>query len=161
MSGEKKRTRQAQSLRKKRVPAESLLWKALRNRALGGFKFRRQHPIGPYIVDFACIECKLVVEVDGTSHLASKAAAKKRTQFIVTAGWRLLRFWNTEVYADFEPVKESKYAECVRRVQPKHAPLTPDPSPPAEQSLAWLLILQAGGEGSRRARKQNQHAFPG
>jgi len=53
VSNDEKKTRLAQSLRKRIVPAESLLWKALRNRALAGFKFRRQHPIGPYIVDFA------------------------------------------------------------------------------------------------------------
>jgi very-short-patch-repair endonuclease len=151
MSGKSRRTRQAQSLRKKYVPAEALLWNALRNRALGGFKFRRQHPIGPYIVDFACIECMVVVEVDGTSHLAAKAAAEKRNQFMAAAGWHLLRFWNTDVFDDFEPVKESIYAECVRRAQPKHSPLTPYPSPPADQSLARFLALLAGGEGRKSA----------
>jgi very-short-patch-repair endonuclease len=65
----KKHVRLAKSLRKRVVPAEALLWKALRNRALGGFKFRRQHPIDSYVVDFACVECKLAVELDGQSHL--------------------------------------------------------------------------------------------
>jgi len=134
MAGEMKRIRQAQSLRKKYVPAEALLWKALRNHALGGFKFRRQHPVGPYIVDFACVECKVVIEVDGTSHLAGKAAAEKRTQLLVTAGWQMLRFWNTEVYDDFEPVKEAIYAACVRRAQPQEPPSPPTPLPPPTSS---------------------------
>ena len=92
MARDRRRIRLAQSLRKKVVPAEALLWKALRNRALAGFKFRRQHPIGPYVVDFACVECKLVVELDGVSHLPRKNADQERTRFLEAAGWYVMRF---------------------------------------------------------------------
>jgi len=117
VSSDEKKTRLAQSLRKRVVPAERLLWKALRNRALAGFKFRRQHPIGPYLVDFACVECRLVIEVDGQSHLAPKTVDKERSRSIPDAGWLVIRFWNTEVYEDIEPVKEAIYRECVRRAK--------------------------------------------
>src|SRR5262245_51376269 len=106
--------KRARTLRQDNVPAQTLLWKALRNRALGGFKFRRQHPVGPYVVDFASVSCRLVVEVDGQSHLTRKDADVRRTQFLESEGWRVLRCWNTEVYDDLEPVKEVIYQACMR-----------------------------------------------
>jgi very-short-patch-repair endonuclease len=105
----------ARSLRQSSVPAEGILWNALRNRALGGFKFRRQHPIGPYIVDFACVEAMIVVEADGESHLPRKAEDKKRTQFLASEGWEVQRFWNTEIYDELDSVKEAIYQLCVKR----------------------------------------------
>jgi very-short-patch-repair endonuclease len=97
------------------VPAEALLWKALRNRALAGFKFRRQHPIGLYVVDFACVECQLGIELDGASHLGGKRIDKQRARFLAAQGWILIRFWNTEVYDDLEPVKEAICQQCIAR----------------------------------------------
>ena len=97
------------------MPAEGVLWKALRNRTLGEFKFRRQHAIGSYVVDFACVVSRVAVEVDGESHLQSKVADADRTAFLEAEGWRVLRFWNTEVYEDLEAVKEAIYQECVNR----------------------------------------------
>jgi very-short-patch-repair endonuclease len=93
------------------------LWKALRNRALGGYKFRRQHPIGPYVVDFACVDCKLVIEVDGQTHLPRKSADEKRAQLLEKEGWCVIRFWNTEIYEELEPVKEAIYRQCVARAK--------------------------------------------
>ena len=113
----RKPIRLAQSLRKKAVPAEALLWQSLRNRALAGFKFRRQHPIGNYVVDFACVEVKLAVELDGVSHLVRKSADKERAQFLKSAGWSVIQFWNTEVYDDLEPVREAIYRACVERAK--------------------------------------------
>jgi adenine-specific DNA-methyltransferase len=105
-------------LRKQPVPAEALLWKAVRNRALAGFKFRRQHPIGPCIVDFACVECKLCVELDGVSHLPRKEEDEKRSKCLETAGWSVIRFWNTEAFDELEAVKEAIYSQCVARCNP-------------------------------------------
>jgi very-short-patch-repair endonuclease len=123
-----KRIRLAKTLRKNTVPAEALLWKALRNRTLGGFKFRRQHSIGPFVVDFACVECKLIVEVDGESHLPRKSADEKRTRFLKAEEWCVIRFWNTEIYEEMEPVKEAIYRKCVARADPPHPqPLSPRP----------------------------------
>jgi very-short-patch-repair endonuclease len=115
MAHHRKRIGLARSLRQQTVPAEALLWKALRSRALGGFKFRRQHPIGPYVVDFACVEIKLAVELDGLSHLHNKTADQTRTAFLESLGWCVVRFWNTEIYDDFEPVKEAIFHQCVTR----------------------------------------------
>ena len=103
----------ARSLRQRLVPAERLLWRALRNRALGGFKFRRQHPVGKYVVDFACVECNIIVEVDGESHLTTKRKDAVRTSFLESEGWCVLRYWNTEVYDELEAVREAIYHQCV------------------------------------------------
>ncbi|MBI3408290.1 MAG: endonuclease domain-containing protein [Planctomycetes bacterium] len=110
------------------MPAEALLWRELRNRRLGGFKFRRQHPVGAYVADFACVECKLVVELDGESHLSRKPRDQVRTTSLESEGWQVLRFWNTEVYDDTEAVKQSIYNACIgctRRAAPPPAPLPP------------------------------------
>jgi very-short-patch-repair endonuclease len=129
-----KRISLARSLRKKAVPAEARLWKALRNRALAGFKFRRQHPVGPYVVDFACVECKLVVEVDGATHLTTRRRDGRRTAVLEAEGWLVMRFWNTEVYDDLDPVKEAIYRQCVTRgapgLPPHPSPLPPPFTPP-------------------------------
>jgi very-short-patch-repair endonuclease len=119
MARNPKRIRLAQSLRKQKVPAEALLWKALRNRALGGCKFRRQHPIGPFVVDFACVECKVVVEVDGETHLSRREDDERRSDFLRTEGWCVLRYWNTEVYDELESVKEAIYRMCEQRAKHK------------------------------------------
>ena len=105
----------ARSLRRQDVPAERRLWGALRNRALGDFKFRRQHPIDDYIVDFACVESLVIVEADGLSHLYNRREDLSRTRALQNLGWRVLRFWNTEIYEVVDPVKEAIYRECIRR----------------------------------------------
>jgi very-short-patch-repair endonuclease len=115
MAGKPKRISAARALRHRAIPAEALLWKALRNRALGGFKFRRQHPIAPYVVDFACIACLLIVEVDGETHLSRTKVDRQRTAGLEAQGWHVLRFWNTEIYDELEAVKEAIYQQCVSR----------------------------------------------
>ena len=87
-------------------PAERRLWRGLRNRRLGGFRFRRQHTIGPYIADFACIEAHLVVELDGDQHGRGEAPARDgvRDAYMEGAGWRVERFWNEEVFRNMEGV---------------------------------------------------------
>ena len=114
MTRSTKRINLARSLRKRDVPAEALLWKALRNRVLASFKFRRQHPIGPYVVDFACVASKVVVELDGESHLVKRTTDAVRAKFLETEGWQVLRFWNPEVYDDLETVKEAIYEACAK-----------------------------------------------
>jgi primosomal protein N' (replication factor Y) len=92
---ERQKTRFARQLRREMTDAETSLWYHLRNRALLGCKFRRQHPIGPYIVDFACVERKLVIELDGSQH-ADSASDSARTSWIQANGYRVLRFWNND-----------------------------------------------------------------
>lgn len=91
---ERQKIQFARHLRRTMTHAEASLWHHLRNRALMGCKFRRQHPMGPYIVDFACLEKKLVVELDGSQHNGAEDAF--RTQNIEAMGYRVLRFWNND-----------------------------------------------------------------
>jgi very-short-patch-repair endonuclease len=83
--------------------AEHALWRLLRNRRLQGHKFRRQHPIGPYIADFACVAARLIVEADGGQH-ADSVTDERRTAWLQAHGWRVIRFWNTDVLANPEYV---------------------------------------------------------
>jgi very-short-patch-repair endonuclease len=97
----------ARSLRRRATDAERRLWAVLRDRALVGARFRRQQPIGPYVVDFCCLERKLVVEVDGSQHLDRTAADARRTGDLELAGFRVLRFWNNQVLLETDAVLEA------------------------------------------------------
>ncbi|HEX9667547.1 MAG TPA: endonuclease domain-containing protein [Thermodesulfobacteriota bacterium] len=99
-------TIRAQALRKNPTDAERKLWAHLRLLQLGGYKFRRQHSLGPYIVDFICIEKKLIIEVDGGQHDDNKFYDSKRDKWLENKGFRVLRFWNNEVLTYIENVKE-------------------------------------------------------
>ena len=99
----------AKALRQNQTNAEGLLWHYLRNKQLDGHKFRRQQPIGPYIVDFACLPRKLIVELDGGQHAKQKAYDKKRDTFLKDKDYRILRFWNNEVFENCFSVLESIY----------------------------------------------------
>ncbi len=88
---------QAKELRRQETPAEQILWQALRGRQLAGFKFRRQHPLGRYIVDFCCPERQLIVELDGGIHDTRIIEDTQRTQGLETWGYRLLRFRNEQI----------------------------------------------------------------
>jgi very-short-patch-repair endonuclease len=90
--------------------AERTLWKALRDRQLDGHKFRRQHPIGPYILDFFCEERRLAIEVDGGQHTAERDAP--RTAWLAGHGIRILRFWNNDVLNNLPGVLETICAEA-------------------------------------------------
>ena len=93
-------------LRRQSSDAEIRLWAALRNRQLGGYRFRRQHPIGPFIADFACVEHRLVVEADGGQHNGCTADGR-RTDWLADRGWRVLRFWNNDILANTPGVLEA------------------------------------------------------
>jgi very-short-patch-repair endonuclease len=86
----------ARALRRNATDAERAMWRLLRDRRLGGAKFRRQVPIGPFVADFASIEHRLVVELDGGQHAESWSDVR-RDGFLDSAGWRVLRFWNNDV----------------------------------------------------------------
>ena len=101
----------ARQLRKEQTDAERLMWSLLRDRRLAGFKFRRQHPVEPYILDFYCHEGNLAVELDGGQHNEpdERARDSKRTAFLKDRGIRVLRFWNHEVLTNTEGVLQSIY----------------------------------------------------
>jgi very-short-patch-repair endonuclease len=98
--------RLARMLRRKQTEAERRLWRHLRNRRLGSHKFRRQYSVGPYIVDFVCLEQRLVVEIDGGQHMQQQKRDERRTEFLESHGYSVLRFWNHEVTGNFEAVLE-------------------------------------------------------
>ncbi|SKA27224.1 Very-short-patch-repair endonuclease [Enhydrobacter aerosaccus] len=111
----------ARSLRRDGSRAERICWELLRDRRLGA-KFRRQHPIGSFFADFACLERRLVVEIDGEQHAFQVEADARRTAAMERDGWRVLRFWATEVMAGREGIA----AEIARALS---VPLT-QPLPP-------------------------------
>ncbi|AOU03745.1 TPA: DUF559 domain-containing protein [Legionella pneumophila] len=99
--------KQAKSLRKRSTDAENCLWYYLRAHRLKGYKFKRQVPIGNYIVDFVCIQRKLIVELDGGQHLLNKEYDKNRSAYFSTLSYKVLRFWNDDVLLRTGDVLES------------------------------------------------------
>ena len=99
-------SKRARELRQSSTDAERRLWKALRARQLGGYKFRRQQSIGPFIADFVCVPHKFIIELDGSQH-AESAYDEARTAWLQEHGWRVLRFWNNDVLLNTEGVVEA------------------------------------------------------
>jgi very-short-patch-repair endonuclease len=87
----------ARALRREMTGPEGKVWYLLRGRRLADARFRRQHPIGPFIADFACVERRLVVELDGGQHDARAGYDARRTAWLQAQGWRVIRFWNNQV----------------------------------------------------------------
>ena len=116
--------RHARELRKNPTEAERRLWTRLRGRQLEGRQFRRQAPIGGYIVDFVCFARKLIVEVDGGQHGLDRDA--ERTSWLEGEGFRVLRFWNNDVLGNTDAV-----VEAIRDVLRKRfTGSSPPPNPP-------------------------------
>ena len=105
----------ARLLRKNSTDAEKQLWQKLRNRQLNGFKFRRQAPIGTYIVDFSCSDLKLIVEVDGGQHAEQQRYDSARTEYLESLGFTVIRFWNNEVLTNIDGVLETLTLTLSRR----------------------------------------------
>ena len=89
------------------TPAEAVLWRSLRERQLGALKFRRQHPLGPYIVDFCCPESRLIVEVDGKVHERQREYDAGRTEQFEHYGYRVLRFSNDDIMYQLDAVLDA------------------------------------------------------
>ena len=94
----------AHDLRANPTPAEVRLWSMLRKRQRSGARFRRQHPIGPFVVDFCAPRLKLIIEVDGGQHVDLQEYDQRRTAYLVAKGYRILRFWNNQVMDDLNAV---------------------------------------------------------
>ena len=122
----------ARTLRADSTDAERRLWYYLRARRTAGAKFRRQHPIGPYIVDFVCVDSRLIVEVDGGQHQENARYDNKRDRVLHSRGFLVLRFWDNDVLLRTSEVLEKIYEVAQQR----------RPSPPAP--------LPQAGEGSKR-----------
>ena len=113
----------ARTLRTESTDAEKALLRLLRGRRLDGWKFRRQHPVPPYVLDFACVEVRLAVEADGGQHKGS-SRDELRAEFLAASGWQVMRFWNNDILANPEGVAETiRAALSVGRTlpSPSHA----------------------------------------
>ncbi len=125
--GVKQLTRQ---LRSNQTDAEQKMWIALRGRRFLNFKFRRQHSIDSYIVDFCCIEKMLVIEIDGGQHAQQQLLDQKRTQHLNAQSYQVLRFWNHEVLTDIDSVLE----KIRLTLESPH----PNPLPKGERGLSSM-----------------------
>lgn len=133
----------ARELRKEPTATEQLLWTRLRGRQMEGHRFRRQQVLGPYIVDFVCLEKKLIIELDGGQHAERLRYDQRRTRWLEQRGFHVLRFWDNQVFMELEAV--------LRVIE---AALTCPPPWPSPTPSAYALGVQSGrGEGtSRRSR---------
>lgn len=106
---DKKERQYARHNRKNMPTAEVILWEKLRRKQVGGVSFRRQHPIKPYIVDFACLSKKLIIEVDGDTHSDDdeRQYDERRTAYLEQQGWAVIRFWNDDIYRHLDDVLET------------------------------------------------------
>jgi primosomal protein N' (replication factor Y) len=107
----------AKELRTAATDAEKKLWSLLRNHGLDGHKFRRQHPIGPFVADFACVESLLIIEADGGQHNES-AGDERRTTWLNSHGWRVIRFWNNDILNNGDSVR----GEILRALSDRRKP---------------------------------------
>jgi very-short-patch-repair endonuclease len=133
-------------LRTNMTDAEQKLWRALRSRSVGP-KFRRQVPLGPYVVDFVCFDSKLIVEVDGGQHADSVGDAKRDRYFSVQ-GYRVLRFWNNDVLKNLEGVliRITEFAD------PSPGALRAPPSPSRSRMFPTSTTLIGAELGYTRVR---------
>lgn len=116
----------ARTLRKNLTETETFVWKRLRYRQIGGFKFRRQHPLGPFIVDFVCLERKLVLELDGGQHAERVEADAFRTRWLEQQGYRVVRFWNHQPFQEWDAIEQELWRLLTEEGS------TPHPSSPPQ-----------------------------
>ena len=99
-----KKTANARRLRRNMTEVEKRLWHRLRDGQIQGIAFRRQHPLGRYIVDFCALSQRLIVELDGGQHAATSAKDASRTKWLMAQGFRVIRFWNSDIVENLEGV---------------------------------------------------------
>ena len=134
----------ARNLRSNMTDAEARLWRALRRDQLNGLHFRRQHPIGPFIVDFYCPSLRLAVEVDGGQHAEQvKQADDRRTRWLADKGVVVVRYWNNDVLSNLEGVLSDLVRHAERRAQ-------------AEKTASPTLPLSGGGGEDAAPLRQDE-----
>ncbi len=115
----------ARKLRRNMTDVEQKLWDRLRDKQIEEFRFRRQRPMGRYVVDFVCLDAKLIVELDGGQHAGQVEADAKRTDFLQSLGFEVMRFWNNDVVENIDGVLER-----IRERLLQHATSNPTPALP-------------------------------
>ena len=111
----------AREMRSRMTDAEAMLWMMLRNRRIAGAKFRRQHPVGRYILDYYCVENKLAIELDGGQHGVALDYDQRRDSWLRTQGIQVLRFWNNQMLIETEAVMEAIYQAIIATSPPPQA----------------------------------------
>lgn len=134
-------TKRVRALRRAASVPEQLLWSRLRAARLAGLKFRRQHAIGPFITDFCCPAARLVVELDGMTHVGRAAEDRQRTAYLESLGWRVARYTNDQVIVDVDAVAESIARLAGVGTDVAHPACDPPPAPP----------LKGGGRATHAA----------
>jgi very-short-patch-repair endonuclease len=109
----KRLTAQARCLRNNQTDTEKSLWNSIKSRQLSGYKFRRLYVFEDYIVDFVCIELKLIIELDGSQHEFQKEYDATRTEYLNSKGYKVLRFWNNDVLKNMNGVLEVISDTCL------------------------------------------------
>jgi very-short-patch-repair endonuclease len=139
----------ARQLRSKQTDTENLLWSRLRAHRLSGLKFRRQQPIGVYVVDFLCPEKKLIVELDGGQHRERADYDQGRDGWLQAEGYTVLRYWNSEVMENLECVPEEigRVAGVFAETPPSPQPLLPQGGGVAFPDAPSPLPFEGGGAG--------------
>jgi len=112
----------ARQLRQQATDAERMLWEHLRAHRMAGYKFRRQVVIEPYIADFVCMEARLIVEADGGQHLEQMEDDLKRSAYLESLGYKVIRFWNHEILSDTHTVLEQIHSYLIEAPSPRPSP---------------------------------------
>jgi type I restriction system adenine methylase HsdM len=156
--------RLARTLRHNSADAENLMWNLLRGRQIAGAKFRRQHPLEPYVLDFYCHELKLAIELDGGQHNepAGRAHDKQRDGFVARQGIRTLRFWNNQVLAETEAVLEAVHQAVVESEAAGPSSNRPSPSPlPEGEGIRSMPDHRPLPEGESKESDRSFVPLPG
>ena len=136
----------ARNLRRRQTDAEKALWRLLINRTFLGSKFRRQHAIGPYVVDFVCLDSKLIIELDGGQHAVNKTADDARTAELQSQGFWVLRIWNNDMLSNRDGVL-LLLEQAIRSPHPSPLPQAGEGVQRRQDVIPRPL---AGEEGTRR-----------
>ena len=107
-------TNLAKTLRKRSTDAELILWQRIKARRLEGIKFRRQQPIEDFIVDFLSFEKRIIIELDGGQHVEDRQKDRERGKLLTKAGFKVLRFWNNEIFENLDGVLERIQQACLQ-----------------------------------------------
>jgi very-short-patch-repair endonuclease len=134
--------RRPRKLRNKSTDAEQRLWYQLRNRQVLGAKFRRQHALDDYIVDFVSFDAMLIIELDGGQHSEQTAYDGKRGEVLSRIGFKVIRIWNNQVFTNLSGVLDAIYVEVEKRMKPLANENHPPPS----------LALEGGGNSAENPR---------
>ncbi len=120
--GVRKAVQRARELRKNPTDTERKLWHHIRDKQIENFRFRRQRPIGKYIVDFICLEANLVIELDGGQHANQQQYDDERTKYLISQGLHVLRYWNNDVMQNIEGVLADIRAALIQRTPSQPSP---------------------------------------